>query len=708
MRRLMCILLSLLFVLGSVGEAKIFAEEKNRMEAESELAGDGGRLEARAKTEETDSDGIKTAREGNGIALGAGAEKTGTGFGSETEKIGIGAESSVLDKAEKTEGGTESAAELEAEKMENRTGAAVQPETEKMENRTGAAVQPEAEKTESRAEDAAGTEEKNSKPEIGQADEKEADLEAAGAQEMDPAEASYLEELAEPQKTMQVLIVGNSFSRRSSGGKAYGVGKTLEELAAGEGKNLKVTTLAHGKAKFRFYAGMDTRHLFYYRELLTHLLSRDWDYIIFQECSTAPLAYFESATYPALQRLLQLVRLYQPKATPLLYMTPGYSNGKRVKIDGIPRRLTTREFQMYLAAAYQKLEDKTGVEAVPVGMHVMRANILYPRIQTVGPDLKHPAYAGYYLAACAFYQRIYGNAPDPRKAALTGCDLTDRQLCLLAGLTRDSMRVSRKELVLAVGQTARLSAVYNSHISKVLTVSYKSLNPKVAAVNTATGLVTAKGGGNTAIMAATSDGLQAFCNITVACEAPDGLEAVPKGKSGGSTQDGKIKVSWKAVSGAKTYDVYRSDYAGWGYQRIGSSRKNSYLDKAVSSNKVYYYKIAAKNANADCTSPLSASIRCILLKAPKLKASRDSQQHVKLAWKRNAKATGYVVYRSDRKKGGYHKIAKLANGREGYIDRTAQKGQTYYYKVKAFKRWGSRVCYGMQSERIMVKVLSNK
>ena len=105
MRRLMCILLSLLFVLGSVGEAKIFAEEKNRMEAESELAGDGGRLEARAKTEETDSDGIKTAREGNGIALGAGAEKTGTGFGSETEKIGIGAESSVLDKAEKTEGG---------------------------------------------------------------------------------------------------------------------------------------------------------------------------------------------------------------------------------------------------------------------------------------------------------------------------------------------------------------------------------------------------------------------------------------------------------------------------------------------------------------------------------------------------------------------------------------------------------------------------
>ena len=116
----------------------------------------------------------------------------------------------------------------------------------------------------------------------------------------------------------------------------------------------------------------------------------------------------------------------------------------------------------------------------------------------------------------------------------------------------------------------------------------------------------------------------------------------------------------------------------------------------------------AKNANADCTSPLSASIRCILLKAPKLKASRDSQQHVKLAWKRNAKATGYVVYRSDRKKGGYHKIAKLANGREGYIDRTAQKGQTYYYKVKAFKRWGSRVCYGMQSERIMVKVLSNK
>ncbi len=215
-------------------------------------------------------------------------------------------------------------------------------------------------------------------------------------------------EETKPQEATRVLIVGNSFSRYTTGGITYTVEKPLEELALGEGKNLEVTTLAHGSARLRYYAGMNDAYMSYHKELITLLVNSEWDYIIFQEHSTAPMTYFESSTYPAVEKLLQFVELYQPKAKPLLYMTQGYSNGSVIKLDGGSRALTVPEFQLFLAAAYKTLENKLGIEVVPAGMHAIRANLLYPQIQMVGPDSKHPTYAGYYLAACSFYQRIYG------------------------------------------------------------------------------------------------------------------------------------------------------------------------------------------------------------------------------------------------------------------------------------------------------------
>ena len=169
------------------------------------------------------------------------------------------------------------------------------------------------------------------------------------------------------EKTTRVLIVGNSFSRTPvSTTVTYSVEKPLVELAAGEGRSMEVTTLAHGGAKLSYYAGMNESYSSYYKELVTLLVDGDWDYVIFQEQTTGPIEHFEDLMAPAVERLQHMVKLFQPEATMLLYMNAAFSDGKKIDVNGTPKLLTTGEMELYLAAAFKELEHRYGVEAVMV------------------------------------------------------------------------------------------------------------------------------------------------------------------------------------------------------------------------------------------------------------------------------------------------------------------------------------------------------
>ena len=277
---------------------------------------------------------------------------------------------------------------------------------------------------------------------------------------------------------VRVLIVGNSFSKWTSQNITYTVEQPLEELAAGEGRNIDVKTLAHGSAWLRYYAGLDTGYLSYHRELVSLLVGEDWDYIIFQEQTTSPIEYLEERTYPAVERLLDMVKIYQPQATPLLYMNQGFSDGVPIKVNGTPQLLTAGEMELRLAAGYHLLKQMLQVEVVPVGMHANRAHILYPWMRLVGIDSKHPAYAGYFLAAASFYYRIYGELPDPRKATLKNCSLSEQELLNLVSLVPGSIRMDKEKLTLKTNESATVTAIAPGSSG----VTYKSLNTNIASV----------------------------------------------------------------------------------------------------------------------------------------------------------------------------------------------------------------------------------
>ena len=314
----------------------------------------------------------------------------------------------------------------------------------------------------------------------------------------------------------RVLLVGNSFTKtKVSSSVTYSVEQPLKDLAAAEGRNLKVKTLAHGLARLKYYAGMDEEHISYYKQLIKLLVNRKWDYIIFQERTAEPIQYFESSTVPAIQRLQQLVKVFQPQAKTLLYMNAGYSNGVPIKVNGKKKLLTTEEMELYLAAAFRELENRLGIEAVMVGMHSHRVNKLYPEICMVRDDDKHPEYAGYYLAACSLYYRIFKTLPYPWEVSLTGSNLSEHEISAIYHLPVDSLALNKKSVVLKKGKTQKLKAIISSRLPDSYEITYKSFDESVATVNPKTGLIKAQKEGQTIIYAESRDGLQAFCNVTV-------------------------------------------------------------------------------------------------------------------------------------------------------------------------------------------------
>lgn len=61
---------------------------------------------------------------------------------------------------------------------------------------------------------------------------------------------------------------------------------------------------------------------------------------------------------------------------------------------------------------------------------------------------------------------------------------------------------------------------------------------------------------------------------------------------------GKTTLTLATVKGAKSYEIYRSTSKDKGYEKIGTTKKATYVDKKTKKGKTYYYKVVAKGTNA--------------------------------------------------------------------------------------------------------------
>jgi Zn-dependent metalloprotease/uncharacterized protein YjdB/fibronectin type 3 domain-containing protein len=71
------------------------------------------------------------------------------------------------------------------------------------------------------------------------------------------------------------------------------------------------------------------------------------------------------------------------------------------------------------------------------------------------------------------------------------------------------------------------------------------------------------------------------------------VPSVPASARAGLSAYNSIKISWNAVSGASGYQIYRSTSSTGTYTWLTTTTSTSYTNKALPTNKIYYYKIRA-------------------------------------------------------------------------------------------------------------------
>lgn len=131
------------------------------------------------------------------------------------------------------------------------------------------------------------------------------------------------------------------------------------------------------------------------------------------------------------------------------------------------------------------------------------------------------------------------------------------------------------------------------------------------------------------------------------------------------------------------FDDY--DYGRYSKMNLRTLKKNGSGKKQAFSDT--YEKSAPK------------SIKVPLITKVKLKSGK-----VAVTWKKSAKAKGYEVYMSKKAKSRFKRVAKINKVKTvNYTTKKLKKGTTYYFKVRAFAKKGSKTLYTKFSKTKSIK-----
>jgi hypothetical protein len=135
----------------------------------------------------------------------------------------------------------------------------------------------------------------------------------------------------------------------------------------------------------------------------------------------------------------------------------------------------------------------------------------------------------------------------------------------------------------------------------------------------------------------------------------------------------------------------------------------SYTNTGLTSAKTYSYKVRAyKTSNGNNYYGTYCSVMSMTTKPAKVSTLSLSTKSsaVTLKWSKVARATGYEIYRLNKKTGKYEKIKAVKGASTcSYKNSKLKKKSSYSYKVRAYRTYNGKTYYGSYSavKKITVK-----
>lgn len=172
-----------------------------------------------------------------------------------------------------------------------------------------------------------------------------------------------------------------------------------------------------------------------------------------------------------------------------------------------------------------------------------------------------------------------------------------------------------------------------------------------------------------------------------ALKAVTGVKAV-------SSATNSVKLTWKKVSNADGYYVYRYNEKKKKFVRLADVQKTAYTDKGCVSGQGYRYRVRSYRTvrKKKVAGKLSGIVKVIVMpKAPSsLSGKRVSDTVAELSFKKVSRATEYRVYQSAGTKSGFS-LAYRVKGKKIYKYQKKSKKWIYFSKIKQTRN-GKIVC----------------
>ena len=161
--------------------------------------------------------------------------------------------------------------------------------------------------------------------------------------------------------------------------------------------------------------------------------------------------------------------------------------------------------------------------------------------------------------------------------------------------------------------------------------------------------------------------------------------------TGGNDAQGRPTLTWKVVTGAAKYEVYRARSRSGEYIKYSTVTGTSYTNTSyIENGNTYYYKVRALDANGTAgawSSVVSVTYKQTL-SAPTVTGGNDAQGRPTLKWNAVSGAAKYEVYRARSRSGEYIKYSTVTG--TSYTNTSyIEDGNTYYYKVRALDANGT-------------------
>jgi hypothetical protein len=157
-----------------------------------------------------------------------------------------------------------------------------------------------------------------------------------------------------------------------------------------------------------------------------------------------------------------------------------------------------------------------------------------------------------------------------------------------------------------------------------------------------------------------------------------------------SAADAKVIVSWNAVAGATSYNVYRANSSNGTSSKVGASTTASYVE-TVTAMGTYYYEVSAVNAGGfESVYSAPTEVAVTAPAVPTGVSASVADMEVTISWNVVAGASAYNVYRAVGSTGTYTKVGASAS--PSYTETVTSVG-TYYYAVSAVSAGGFESAY---------------